>query len=212
MLGRISLAALLVIGLNAGGCDFFQELENAESAGTADSGDSGQAAGTAGESGSGGAMAGPCDVVEHDRCINQDVIASCDPATGVLTEIRCDDLCQDNANFSCVSIAEGRHGCWCVVPGANKLSSCSELETCLGSCAEPGACTDQCFGKTTETTVRTFGALVHCAESGCSDLCAENPAACSPCIANAIATGDGCSLERAVCDSDANDDPWSFPE
>ncbi len=210
MLGRVSLCTCLVLSPLAGGCDFFQELEDAESA------DTGGSEGTASDDAgigteSEGFMAGPCEVLADDHCKNQDVVASCDPATGVLSTVPCEALCGDNSNFSCVSTAGGAHACWCVVPGPQKVYSCTQLETCLGECAEPGACTDQCFAKTTETTVRMYGALVHCAETGCSDTCTDVPEACSGCIANAIASGEGCSLPRAVCDDDDNDEGWNYP-
>ncbi|MEM6991649.1 MAG: hypothetical protein AAF721_14175 [Myxococcota bacterium] len=212
MLGRVSLRALLAVGPMAVGCDFFQELEDAESADTGDS-EASEDATAGGDPGASedGFMAGPCTIERDDRCENQDVVASCDPATGLVTTVPCDALCGDNANFSCVSTAGGAHACWCVVPGTQKLWSCTELEACMADCDQPGPCTDQCFAKTTEATVRMYGALVHCAESGCTQTCLDSPEFCGPCIANAIASGEGCSIPRSICDADENDEGWDYP-
>lgn len=207
MLPRVSLRALLAIGPLAAGCDFFQELEDAESAST-DGDSEGDSEGIDGDGGTEGSAAEPCTLSDHDRCETQDRLASCNPSTGTLTTVPCDELCGQNPNFSCVSTGGGQHACWCVVPGKQKVNSCTELETCLGKCAEPGSCTDQCFSRTTTTTVRMYGALVHCAEMTCEDTCSTSPAACGPCVAAAIGSGEGCSLERAVCDEDKNDEDW----
>lgn len=210
MLRRVSLRALLAIGPLAVGCDFFQELEDADSA---DTGDSEGESGTEGdaEDGSGGEQVTPCTIAEDDHCENQDVVASCDPATGLVTSLPCGALCGDNANLSCVATMGGQHGCWCVVPGRNKLSSCSQLGQCLTNCTEPGPCSDACFSKTTETTIRMYGALVHCAETSCESTCQDAPAACSPCVTSAIANGEGCTVERAICDADQSEEDWGYP-
>ena len=217
MLGRVSLRALLAVGPLAIGCGFFEELEDADTADTEASTDSQDGEGTGdgdtrpqatdGED----AIDVPCTIEDDDRCENQDMLASCDLATGVVSTVPCDLLCGDNINFSCISSATGVHACWCVVPGPQKVWSCSELEACLGNCSEPGACTDQCFGRTDKSTARMYGALVHCAEIGCSSTCQDVPEACGPCIANAIANGDGCTIPRALCDDDRSDDGWGYP-
>ena len=198
---RTGVAALLAAAATPG-CDFFEELEDAESAGSSSGG------GT--EAGDDGAAGGPCVVAVDDRCEHQDLLASCDPATGVLTEVGCDALCGQNPNFTCVGTATGQHACWCVVPGKQKVYSCTELEACLGDCTDLGQCTDQCFARTDESTIRMYGALVHCAERGCDETCRDTPDQCRACTAATIADGSGCSLERAVCNEDRNDEP-SWP-
>lgn len=208
MLGRVSFRALLAVGPLAVGCDFFQELKDADSAG--DSGSSG-GSDSGGGSGDAGAIEGPCTIARDDRCATQDLVATCDPATGEVAEIPCDALCGSNVNFTCVSTAARVHACWCIVPGKQKVYSCSELEDCISDCAQAGPCTDQCFARTNDTTARMYGGLVHCAEMGCDSLCREAPEACGPCIDDAIASGEGCSLPRAVCDADKNDEDWGYP-
>jgi hypothetical protein len=103
----------------------------------------------------------------------------------------------------------GQHACWCVEPGFQKVYSCSELEACLQGCtgALDSACSDDCFTRTIESTIRIYGALVDCAHSSCHDGCVEEPGGCGTCIDGAIADGShGCGLERSVCDEDDNDE------
>lgn len=202
-LGRIALATALA-GPWGAGCDFFKELESAPGA---------TASGT--DTDTGGASTGDtsvgCEVELDDRCVDQDTVASCGPADGVLTEVDCPAVCGELVSFSCVATASGQHACWCVEPGDNKLLSCTELESCLGDCdVESLACADQCFARTDATTIRLYGALVHCAEAACEDACREDPASCPACVDAARTAGEGgCSLPRAVCDDDRNpDEPW----
>jgi hypothetical protein len=207
-------AGLLVVIALATGCAWFKELQSAESAeGTGTSGDTGDDTSdddTDDDAESTGVEI--CEVAEHDRCADQDTLRSCDPATGELTEFACADLCSGTMNFSCViATADARHGCWCVVPGDQKLLTCSELEGCLLECTDDSssACADACFAKTNAGTIRTYGALVSCAHNGCDDTCREDLEACASCISSAIASGVGdCTLERSVCDADASGDPW----
>lgn len=204
-----STCLVLVIAL-AGACGFFKELQSADSAGDDSTGDdSGDDSGSGGSDSTGD---GICEVVDDDRCADQDTLRSCDEATGELTEYSCTELCTGTLNFSCViATSDSRHGCWCVVPGDQKLLTCSELEGCLLECtnAQTTACADACFAKTNAGTIRTYGALVSCAHNGCDDTCRDEPGSCSSCISTAIAAGTGdCTLERSVCDADASSDPW----
>jgi len=204
-------AGLVVIVALVAGCAWFKELQSAESAegtgtssGTGDDDDDDDTTASTGD--------GICEVADDDRCDDQDTLRSCDPVTGELMELACADLCSGTMNFSCViATADTRHGCWCVVPGDNKLLTCSELEGCLLDCtdASTSQCADVCFGKTNAGTIRTFGALVSCAHAGCGDTCRDEPESCAGCISSAIAAGTGdCTLERSVCDADASGDPW----
>ncbi len=192
------------------GCGFFKELQSAASAteASSDGGSSSSSDETASET------AASCEVLSDDRCTDQDAVRSCDPASGELSEVSCTEVCGENVNFSCVrATSDGQHGCWCVVPGPQKVLACWELSDCLRGCAgaEDSACADQCFGRTTRETIRTFGTLVMCAHDGCEDPCDENPESCGTCIDDALAgVSANCTLEKAVCDGDDNDEPW-FP-
>lgn len=203
---------LLAVALLAG-CSFFKELQSADSAE-----DSGSDSGTAGDgsgsdsSGSTTAGDGPCTIARDDRCVDQDTLRSCDESTGEVTVSSCNALCTGTLNFSCViATAAVQHGCWCVVPGDLEQLTCTELEGCLLDCSQATttACADACFDRTTAGTIRTYGALVSCAHSGCDDTCRDEPQGCAACIASAIGAGTGdCALERSVCDADAPSDPW----
>jgi hypothetical protein len=202
---RPSLVALLALA-TTGGCDFFQELDDAESAGEGGTtaGDSG--GGTTGEPVEGA----PCDLLQDDRCHDQDLLASCEPIEGVLSVVDCHALCGSFVNFSCVGTSSGQHACWCVEPGKQKVLACPELESCLADCADFGPCPDACFAKTTESTIRLYGALLHCAEDACDALCREDPTLCAGCVAQTRVDGAGdCTLARTLCDADKNDEPWS---
>lgn len=196
---------LVPLVLCTAGCDFFDELKSAPTDTEATSGSSGgDTSGTEGD--------GPCEIEFDDLCLDQDTVSSCSPTEGTVSELDCPTLCGANTNFSCVATATGQHACWCVVPGGNKNLSCTELESCLAECnveVDPG-CTDRCFGRTDPSTIRLFGALVHCAEATCADTCRDEPAACNACLTSArVGGGGGCSLPRAVCDDDRlPDEPW----
>ncbi len=204
----LGLTRLLAVALLAAspflGCGFFEEL------GADDDDDDG---GDDGDTGSTVDMGsdGPCGA-EDDFCISQDELSSCSPDTGDVTELNCAIACGSFMNFTCVHVTGGRHGCWCVSPGDQPIDGCVGLETCLASCGE-GATTDcgnGCFERATYSTIRLYGALVHCAEQVCRDTCLTAPESCSQCIALARTgmIGD-CAVERAVCDNDQPDDvPW----
>ena len=203
---------LVVVATLTGACGWFKELQSADSgAGASTGSDSGSDSGSQ-DSGSDGTGEALCEIVEDDRCDDQDTLLSCDEATGVLSEYSCNDMCTGTLNFSCViASADSRHGCWCVVPGDQKLLTCSELESCLLDCSQASstACADACFVRTNAGTVRTYGALVSCAHRDCDDTCRDEPQACSSCISSTIGAGTGkCTLERSVCDADASSDPW----
>lgn len=200
-----TLGAAAFAGIaGASGCDLFKELKDAPDADTGDVyADTEEAASTGAP-----ADGAPCEIAFDDACLDQDTVASCDPATGTLTTVPCEALCGTYTNFSCVGTQTGQHACWCVEPGLQEVYSCSELEACVGGCGDAIACMDECFTRTTATTIRIFGAVVHCAETHCEPTCRDAPEACSQCVQTAIATGaGGCSLERAVCDEDDNDEP-----
>ncbi len=184
------------------GCDFFRELDSAESAGGT-GGTGGTDTGTAGT--------GPC-APEDDTCLDQDRLRWCDPQTGAVEEQDCTAVCGQYVNFTCLQVAPSTHACWCVEPGAQKVYGCAELEACLQGCGlDPdGTCTDPCFARTTARTIRTFGALVHCAHAACEATCdGPDPDACAACIDSAMAgTYGGCALARSVCDADRGDEPW----
>jgi hypothetical protein len=201
----------LVVALAAlSACTLFKELQSEESATSADTG-SGSSSSSTGGSGS-GETAASCEISEDDRCVDQDTLRTCDPDSGEVTEYACADLCAGTPNFTClIAASDGRHGCWCVVPGPQKVLSCTDLEKCLADCsgAADTSCADACFERTTIDTIRTFGALVYCAHAGCDDTCRDEPDSCGTCIDAAIASGTGaCTLERSVCDQDKNDEPW----
>lgn len=204
--------ATLVLALAvAAGCGLFKELQSEESATSAGSGSS---SGTGSSSGSGGSdeTSASCEISMDDRCADQDTLQTCDPDSGAFAEYACADLCAGTPNFTClIASSDGRHGCWCVAPGPQKVLSCTDLEGCLNDCtgAADMSCADACFSRTTIETIRTFGALVYCAHKECDDACREAPEGCGTCIDQAIAAGTGsCTLERSVCDQDHNDEPW----
>jgi hypothetical protein len=195
----LACASIWLCGAVAG-CTFFKELESEEGAEIS----TGTSTGTSDGSGD------ECTLID-DTCENQDTVRSCDLSTGQVDKYDCGVLCGGNVNFTCIDVGNGQHGCWCVAPGQQKVYSCWELESCLQGCggAVDSFCSDQCFSRTTSSTVRMFGALVHCAQSGCEDTCRDEPAACGECINLAMAGGSGgCGLERSVCDGDQNDEPW----
>ncbi len=200
-------ALLGVLGLGSAGCDFFKELESVPETTATD---------TQTDSESGGAdteatEAAPCTLADDDRCLNQDTVQSCTLTDGIVREIDCPALCGEFTNFSCVATGSGQHACWCVEPGSIKVLTCYDLEACLAGCPlDSMACADQCFGRTDATTIRIYGALVHCAENSCETTCADVPEACAACVDAARIEGSGgCSLPRAVCDADRDpDQPW----
>ena len=202
-----ALSAVLALCLPGCG-QFFQELESADSAAGED---------TDGDEDTDGetdavALMGDCEFPVDDRCGDQDTIEQCNPDSLTFEVHNCTALCGENVNFSCVTTGTAQHGCYCVEAGPNKIYSCTELESCLTQCGgDPtGACEDQCFGRTTSSTIRLFGALVFCANDDCHETCIERPEFCGSCIADTIATGRGaCNLARSVCDADVNDDPNS---
>jgi hypothetical protein len=195
----LACTSILLCGQLAG-CTFFKELESAEGAeiDTDTSTDSSDGTGEV------------CSLLD-DTCDDQDTVRSCDLGTGKIDTYDCGGLCGQNVNFTCIDVGTGQHGCWCVAPGQQKVYSCWELESCLEGCggAVDSFCSDQCFARTTASTVRMFGALVHCAQSGCEDTCRNEATACAECINLAMAGGSGgCGLQRSVCDADENDEPW----
>jgi len=199
---------IATLALGTAACDFFQELES-EPGGSGT--DTGAATDTSASTGNTDGD-GPCELALDDHCIDQDTVQSCSIESGTVQELDCLALCGTFTNFSCVASASGQHACWCVESGANKVLSCTELEGCLAGCEldETLSCADRCFGRTDALTIRLFGALVHCAETTCEDLCFEAPGACAACLDSArLEGGGGCSLPRAVCDDDRNpDEPW----
>jgi hypothetical protein len=189
------------------GCEFFEELESVESA---ESGESATESDTDMTSAETEAEAdSSCSFPADDRCLDQDRLHVCDPQSEQASTWSCTELCGSFVNFTCLGVGNGQHACWCVQPGAQKVLSCTELETCLRGCegAIDATCADQCFARTTTGTIRTFGALVHCAQSVCHDTCASDPASCPACIQAGLTGGNGCVLERSVCDNDRNDEP-----
>lgn len=200
------IGALLVVAA-APGCDLFEELQDAPGAETGDA-ETGTESGSDTEAPHDG---GPCEIAEDDACYDQDTLASCDPSDGTLRVVSCAELCGSYTNFSCVGTGTGQHACWCVEPGLQKVLSCGELEACLGGCGSDTLCMDDCFTRTVDTTIRIYGAVLHCAETHCEATCKDTPETCSQCVTAAIASGaGGCTLERALCDDDRNDepDPW----
>lgn len=201
-------AAIPFVTALLGACGLFQELQSADSASTGSSSSSGS-------SGADGGSGGGCEIATEDRCDNQDTLSSCDPVSGEVTVYSCTDVCGDNLNFSCLrATAEGQHACWCVAPGNKAQLACVDLEGCLRACSDDPAasssCPDECFARASSGTIRAYGALVFCANEYCNTSCQEDPASCSQCIEEAIMFGGGdCTLERALCDDDSNDDdPW----
>ncbi len=186
------------------GCNgFFQELDSVEDAGGSDSGDTG-------ETDTGGTDdGGPCDW-QDDQCMTQDLLASCSGATGEVTEYNCALECGGLVNFTCLDAGGGVHGCFCVEPGPTNVYGCSQLEACLASCGAAAfdACGTECFSRATASTVRLYGALVHCAEKDCRETCLDSPGSCASCV-QATKSGlyGGCQVERTVCDQDPDDEP-----
>jgi len=204
-----TLLWLALGGPGAAGCDFFRELESAPGA---TSSGSGTDSGTGTEGSTGDTENTVCSLQEDDRCLDQDTVASCGLQDGRISEVDCVATCGGLVNFSCVLSGSGQHACWCVEPGANKVLSCSELEDCMEGCdlSQSFECADRCFSRTNPLTVRVYGALVHCAEETCQQTCVDSPQQCAACIdAARIGGGGGCSLPRAICDDDRNEeDPW----
>jgi len=183
-------------------CALFEELEG-KSGSTDGMGDTGGM-------GDGADDDGLCNYLD-DYCAGQDLLESCSPEKGDVTSIHCAAACGQYMNFTCLGSANGQHGCWCVEPGKQKLDSCRDLELCLGECqTNVNACADRCFGRTDASTIRLYGALVHCAEADCQSLCDEAPEACASCVVNTKSgLVGGCSVERSACDADRTDDfPW----
>jgi hypothetical protein len=183
-------------------CDFFKELQGAEAAGETD---------TDGAETEGEADTDACGL-EDDYCAGQDTLESCDYASGIATTYNCAQLCGEYVNFSCLTIAAGSHGCWCVEPDPYGWYTCTDLEACLAGCGTDvaGECGNQCFLRTTATTIRLLGALVACSEVQCQASCVDAPEGCMDCLlaAKAGLYGD-CSVERSLCDADESDDePW----
>lgn len=203
---RAQLLALGTWALGSGCGGFFEELQSADSADTDEGETTTETTGGGGDTETMG-----CVLPDDDRCLDQDTVQHCDPEAQTVELVSCTQLCGTNTNFSCVTVAPGVHGCWCVVPGDQKIDSCAQLETCLQGCADPtGPCPDQCFGRTTPETVRLYGTLVHCAQASCHETCGEAPELCAGCIGSALADGTGgCGLARSVCDADLNDDPFA---
>ncbi|MCA9712020.1 MAG: hypothetical protein KDK70_39660 [Myxococcales bacterium] len=207
--GARALLLAALCGPWAGGCDFFRELESKPGAGTGTGTDTDTDTGT-GTAGTGDTD-GACELLRDDRCLDQDTVASCSLADGAVTEVDCVATCGTLTNFSCVVAGTGQHACWCVDPGAQKVLSCTELEGCVSECdlSQSFECADRCFARTDAATVRIYGALVHCAESTCTQTCLDTPEICSACIDAALTQGaGGCSLPRAICDDDRSpEDP-----
>lgn len=189
------------------GCDFFRELESLP--GAEETGDESEGEGESADETGGGE---PCTVLD-DHCSDQDTLHSCNFESGELDTYSCAALCGESLlNFSCVPTADFRHACWCVSPGAIKIDTCVQLESCLDECGDPAsACSNGCFERTDYQTVRLLGTLYSCADRACDDLCAASPSECGTCLlaARAGLWGD-CGLQREVCDADAGDEP-SWP-
>ena len=211
LLSGLVLVSGLCLGVAASGCDFFRELEseNETEGTTGGEDDSTDGAATAGDTGD-----GTCTFVD-DFCPSQDVLQSC-TESGEIVTTNCAQSCAAGGtiNFSCLDLGNLQHACWCVIPGANKIDSCSQVESCLSRCTLGNAesCGQACFSRTDLSTVRLLGDLFHCAESACQSTCDEDPAVCSDCIATARAgLFGGCGTARALCDTDTNDEnPWGF--
>jgi hypothetical protein len=195
--GRIGRTALFLALAGAPACEFFRELESVSQDET----------GTGSETGDEGD--GACELAD-DHCEDQDRIRSCNLETGEITSVDCGLLCSPLINFTCTPVSTGQHACWCVEPGAHPLDACTGLEACLSDCGPEveGACGEKCFGRATATTVRLYGALIHCANEECADTCAEYPDGCAACVESARAgLYGGCGVERSVCDADEDDEP-----
>jgi hypothetical protein len=192
---------LLLAGLPLG-CDFFDELESDPIESTSTDGGDGDGDGDGD---------GHCGL-EDDRCASQDLLTSCDLATGTLTDYNCASVCGASLNFTCLSSGNGQHGCWCVQPASIALDGCADLEVCVSECATP-ECSSACFSRASTPTIRLLGALFHCAESDCEDLCKESAEVCNSCIlATRAGVYGGCGVERSVCDADTVDEiPWPSP-
>jgi hypothetical protein len=194
------LSQLACVALALTACDFFRELEGNEGGETGDTGETGDDPDR---------VTDDC-TLEDDFCMGQDRLQSCDFSSGEAGIVDCGVLCGTYTNFTCATLGTGQHACWCVEAGLNKIDSCTQLEQCLADCGGgvTGACGEKCFGRTTDTTVRLYGALVYCAESECLDLCYESPQSCASCV-SAAKQGlyGGCGVERSVCDADDNDEP-----
>src|SRR5688572_2113387 len=147
LLPAMSSRVLVVFLAATAGCSLFKELQDAESAedsgsgtGTSDTGS--DETDDADDTGS-DETSSACELPDDDRCLDQDTLQTCDPDSGVLTEYACADLCAGTPNFTClIAASDGRHGCWCVTPGPQKVLSCTELEACLGDCS--GAADTSC--------------------------------------------------------------------
>lgn len=197
------------VALCASGCgkvDFFEELQSADSVEEdTEAGDTDTDGSTDGDTE--GQPSGDCEFPADDRCGSQDGIEQCHPDTLTFETFDCHLLCGEFVNLSCITTGSAQHACYCVEPGANKQLSCTELESCLSGCTS-GACEDQCFGRTTASTIRLYGSLVFCANDDCHQVCIDNPQLCGLCIQETIAEGRGmCGLPRSVCNNDINDDP-----
>jgi hypothetical protein len=208
MHARLARLAGLALCAGALGCGLFEELQDAEDASADGSG--GAATSTASDEG-GSETAVSCEVAYDDRCADQDTLFTCDPATGDVTEYSCVALCGGNLNFTCLLATNGgQHGCYCVTPGYDG-STCAELEGCLRDCvnAPDSGCSDQCFSRAADGTIRTYGALVYCAHADCAITCREAPEQCATCIETTITQGLGpCTVHRSLCDEDATEEPW----
>ncbi len=209
------LGSALGIAFPATGCDFFEELKSAPSAteGEDTDADAGTGSGSGSGSGTDAATAtatAACTLLDDDHCADQDTLHACNLETGEVEIYDCGRLCGGYMNFTCINSGTGQHACWCVESGKQKVYSCPELEECLQDCgaAVGGTCSDQCFRRTTASTIRMYGAVVHCAHAACEPLCATDPVGCNTCLAAALAgQAAGCALERSVCDADKNDEP-----
>jgi len=214
-MAKTALSHLLVAtAFLLGGCDFFKEMgegEESEDTDGADDSDGVPRVSTDGtQTGSDtdtGAIAG-CDMEVDDYCASQDMLQTCDGDEPIRYD--CGLLCGGNVNLTCLD-GGARHDCYCVAPGKAKILSCTELEDCLLRCENPltGTCADQCYGRTTAVAIRAYGALVHCAATGCEYTCERWPEACAACINEAFAgTAGDCATQRSVCDNDRNDDDY----
>lgn len=199
----VSLGLVAVLAAFLPGCDWISELPSGE--GDTDGDTDGAADDTGGDDGADG----QCTHVD-DYCSGQDVIESCNPETRETSTVYCAQVCGANLNFTCIEAGGGVHGCWCVVPGKTRIDGCADLERCLADCDGAESCSDRCFGRTDASTIRLYGALIHCAEVDCKPLCDDFPEECASCV---VATKSGlygdCSVERAACDQDdAEAFPW----
>jgi hypothetical protein len=208
-LGALALALCLP---SLAACPFFQELESKEGAtdsdGESDGGSTDASSTTSdGSTATSEASAAPCTVEADDRCIHQDLVQRCDPRTGDVSLLDCAPQCGALTNLSCLDAGQGTHACYCINPGEQKVWSCTEIESCVLGCGTI-ACEDDCFRRSDDLTARMFGALLHCAEAACVEVCAADVSACIACRATALEgrTG-GCSVERSLCDADRGDEP-----